>query len=115
MATAGGKSRTRRSSILRHAILMTAAFAMLCPLLWMMGSSFKPENVIFSDPSAIPKAWDFRNYIAGWHALRISFTTFYANSFLIAALAVIGNLAACSLTAFAFAVQTDVYFAENVD
>jgi multiple sugar transport system permease protein len=104
MATADATPRrSRRSSILRHAILMLAAFVMLYPLLWMMGSSFKPENMIFSDPSAIPKAWDFRNYIEGWHALRISFTTFYANSFLIAALAVIGNLAACSLTAFAFA------------
>jgi multiple sugar transport system permease protein len=102
MAMAGAK-RTRGYSLLRHAILMIAAFVMLYPLLWMTGSSFKPENLIFSDPSAIPKVWDFGNYVDGWHALRISFSTFYANSFLIAALAVIGNLAACSLTAFAFA------------
>ena len=33
----------------------------------------------------------------------MSFTTFYWNSFLIAGLAVVGNLIACSLTAFAFA------------
>ena len=51
----------------------------------------------------IPSAWDFSNYTSGWNALRVSFTTFYANSFLIAALAVIGNLSACSLTAYAFA------------
>ena len=97
------QSSSRGSSIVRHGILMLAAFVMLYPLLWMIGSSFKPENLIFSDPSPIPKVWDFGNYASGWHALRVSFTTFYANSFLIAALAVIGNLSACSLTAFAFA------------
>ena len=97
------RGRGRRSAIIRHALLMLAAFAMLYPLLWMLGSSFKPENLIFSDPSPIPKVWDLKNYADGWHALRISFSTFYANSFLIAALAVIGNLSACSLTAFAFA------------
>jgi multiple sugar transport system permease protein len=102
MAAIGETGSTGRS-VLRHAILMLAAFAMLYPLLWMMGSSFKPENLIFSDPSPIPKIWDFGNYTQGWHALRISFSTFYTNSFLIAALAVIGNLSACSLTAFAFA------------
>ena len=97
------RGASRRHSIIQHGILMLAAFAMLYPLLWMAGSSFKPENLIFSDPSAIPTTWDFRNYLDGWHSLRISFTTFYANSFLIAALAVIGNLSACSLTAYAFA------------
>jgi len=104
MATIGTtRSTSRRHSIIRHGILILAAFTMLYPLLWMTGSSFKPESLIFSDPSAIPSVWDFGNYVAGWHALRISFTTFYANSFLIAALAVIGNLSACSLTAYAFA------------
>ena len=76
---------------------------MLYPLLWMIGSSFKPDSLIFSEPGLIPSTWDFSNYASGWNALRVSFTTFYANSFLIAALAVIGNLSACSLTAYAFA------------
>ena len=92
-----------RHPLVRHGVLIFAALVMAYPLLWMIGSSFKPENLIFSQPSPIPQVWDFGNYAAGWHALRVSFTTFYANSFLIAALSVIGNLAACSLTAFAFA------------
>jgi multiple sugar transport system permease protein len=92
-----------RRSILRHGILILAAFAMLYPLLWMVGSSFKPENRIFSEPGLIPSTWDFSNYASGWTALRVSFTTFYANSFIISGLAVVGNLIACSLAAFAFA------------
>nr|WP_050898810.1 carbohydrate ABC transporter permease [Mesorhizobium alhagi] len=90
-------------SVSRHVILLLAAFGMLYPLIWMAASSFKPDNMIFTQPSLIPSVWDFSNYASGWHALRVDFTTFYKNSFLISALAVIGNLMACSLTAYAFA------------
>ncbi|MEX0854016.1 MAG: carbohydrate ABC transporter permease [Bauldia sp.] len=93
----------RLSSVVRHCLLAAAAFAMLYPLLWMVGGSFKPESLIFSDPGALPTSFDLSNYVEGWNALRVSFTTFYKNSFVIAALAVIGNLSACSLTAYAFA------------
>ncbi|MEO1016215.1 MAG: carbohydrate ABC transporter permease [Pseudomonadota bacterium] len=89
--------------MIRHGILAIVAIIMLYPLLWMISSSFKPESLIFSDPTALPTAFDLSNYIDGWTALRVSFTDFYLNSFIIAICAVIGNLAACSLTAFAFA------------
>jgi multiple sugar transport system permease protein len=104
MAVIGETWRAAASRpIVRHAILILAAFAMLYPLLWMAASSFKPDNLIFTEPGLIPTAWDFSNYASGWTALRVDFATFYTNSFLISALAVIGNLIGCSLTAFAFA------------
>ena len=103
MATGGERRVGIWRSVVRHGLLMLAAFVMLYPLLWMLGSSFKPENLIFSEPSPIPTVWDWDNYISGWTALRVSFTTFYLNSFIVAGLAVVGNLIACSLTAFAFA------------
>jgi multiple sugar transport system permease protein len=98
-----GPGASLRRSVVRHSILILAALAMLYPLLWMAGSSFKPDNLIFSQPGIIPETWDLSNYSNGWSVLRVSFTTFYANSFFIAGMAVIGNLMACSLTAFAFA------------
>lgn len=94
--------KTRRA-VFRHMLLGFAAVLMLYPLLWMIMSSLKPDELIFSDPTALPERLDFSNYVEGWTALRVSFTTFYLNSFIIAALAVIGNLMACSLTAYAFA------------
>ena len=97
------KSDRRFTPLIRHVLLIAAAFVMLYPLLWMIGSSFKPENEIFSNPTAFPTSFSLANYIKGWNALRVTFTTFYENSFIIAGLAVIGNLTACSLTAFAFA------------
>ena len=42
-------------------------------------------------------------YFRGWHGLRIGFDTFFLNSLMISVLSIIGNLATCSLAAFAFA------------
>jgi multiple sugar transport system permease protein len=102
-AVVASKRSVRWRPVLRHGLLIAAAFCMLYPLLWMIGSSFKPESLIFSEPGALPTSLDLSNYFDGWRALRVSFTTFYKNSFIVAGLAVIGNLLACSLTAFAFA------------
>ncbi|GAB5375913.1 MAG: carbohydrate ABC transporter permease [Acuticoccus sp.] len=97
------ESRSGRSEIVRHIILGIAAVVMLYPLLWMIMSSLKPDELIFSAPTRLPEALDFSNYFEGWTALGTSFTTFYKNSFIVAAFAVLGNLMACSLTAYAFA------------
>ncbi len=88
---------------LRHILLGLASLIMIYPLLWMFLSSFKPDELIFSQPTALPKSFDFGNYIHGWTVLRVSFTTFFINSFIVSFFAVMGNLIACSLTAYAFA------------
>jgi multiple sugar transport system permease protein len=95
--------RDLRRAIVKHVILILASFGMLYPLLWMISSSFKPEAEIFGNLSLLPNDIVLNNYAEGWTALRVSFTTFYLNSFLIAILAVIADLMACSITAFAFA------------
>ena len=98
-----GKPPGPARKALRHGVLIAASLVMVYPLLWLVASAFKPENQIFHSLSPIPSEWVFSNFSEGWTALRVSFTRFFANSFLIAGLAVIGNVLACSLTAFAFA------------
>jgi len=95
--------RELRRALVKHACLIFASFGMLYPLLWMVASSFKPESEIFSDLGLWPNQIELGNYVEGWFALRESFTGFFTNSFLIAGLSVVGNLMACSLTAYAFA------------
>ena len=90
-------------SVVRHGLLIAAAFLMLYPLLWMTASSFKPESIIFTDLSIWPPAFDFGNYVKGWTALQESFTVFFKNSIIVAVLVVIGNTLSCSITAYAFA------------
>ncbi|MGN6159223.1 MAG: carbohydrate ABC transporter permease [Devosia sp.] len=89
--------------VVAHVLLIAASILMLYPLLWMLAASFRPEQEIFSSTSLIPSAVTLNGYISGWHGLPLSFGTFFINSFTISILCIVGNLAACSLTAFAFA------------
>ena len=95
--------RKRLTSVVSHALLIGASILMLYPLLWMLSASFRPENEIFSSNSLIPSSVSTHGYVSGWFGLSRSFDTFFVNSLTISLLCVVGNLAACSLTAFAFA------------
>lgn len=99
-----GKRLGRRvRSLVAHVLLISASILMLYPLLWMLASSVRPENEIFTSASLWPSEWSLDAYVRGWNGLRVSFSTFFLNSFVIAFLAVAGNLMTCSLAAFAFA------------
>ncbi|MBL8698236.1 MAG: carbohydrate ABC transporter permease [Alphaproteobacteria bacterium] len=95
--------RARLLRALLHVGLACFTLAMLYPLLWMIASSFKPEQVIFTDFSLWPAEAGVRAYAEGWSGLRVSFARFFLNSATVAILAVVGNVLACSLAAFAFA------------
>jgi multiple sugar transport system permease protein len=97
------KTRRRLFGVVAHVVLIAASIAMLYPLLWMLSAAFRPQDEIFSSASIIPSTISLDAFIRGWQGLQVSFTTFFANSLLISVLCVIGNLIACSLTAFAFA------------
>nr|WP_231955198.1 carbohydrate ABC transporter permease [Occultella aeris] len=95
--------RTRLRSIVRHVLLIAFGLVMLYPLLWMVSSSMKPNDIIFRDPSLLPAEWDLSNYTVGWNALAHPFTHYLANSAVVVAGAVLGNLISCSMAAYAFA------------
>lgn len=88
---------------LAHGLLIAASIGMLYPVLWMLASSLRPEAEIFTNFSIWPASFDLRAYGEGWTALKVSFTRFFLNSAFVASAAVIGNVLACSLAAFAFA------------
>ena len=97
------RPRKRVFGVIAHIVLIAASIAMLYPLLWMLSASFRPQDEIFSSSSIIPSHLTVDAYVRGWQGLQVSFATFFTNSFIIAGLSVIGNLMACSITAFAFA------------
>lgn len=66
-------SRSRRLS--KHALLIIFGVVMLYPLLWMVSSSIKPNEIIFRDPSIWPTELDLGNYVRGWSALSHPSTT----------------------------------------
>lgn len=89
---------------LTHLFIIGLGLFMIYPVIWMIVSSFKPNNMIFSDPGLMPKAVTFDNYISGWKGYAgTSFGIFFFNSLVICVAAVLGNLLACTMTAYAFA------------
>ncbi|HTK10986.1 MAG TPA: carbohydrate ABC transporter permease [Ktedonobacteraceae bacterium] len=93
----------RWQNLLLHLCLVAGALLMLYPLIWMLAASFKPEDLILSDPGLWPKQFTLQNYIEGWTALGVTFGTFFWNSFLVSTGSVIGNVLTCSMAAYAFA------------
>jgi multiple sugar transport system permease protein len=84
-------------------VLIAGAVIMLYPLLWMVSSSLKPNDQIFTDMRLWPREFRFENYSEGWAGVGVSFSTFFLNSFIISILSVIGNVISCSMAAYAFA------------
>jgi multiple sugar transport system permease protein len=89
--------------VLKHVLLIAFGLIMLYPLLWMLASSFKPNDLIFRDTSLIPTEIDLTNYSEGWNALLHPFHHYLLNSAIIVLGSVIGNLISCSMAAYAFA------------
>lgn len=84
-------------------ILITIfAFVMVYPLLWLIGSSFKTHQEIFSNmTSLIPKKITFENYIEGWKGFGgITFSTFFKNSFILSTGVTIGILISSTMIAY---------------
>jgi ABC-type glycerol-3-phosphate transport system permease component len=84
-------------------VLLIGAFVMMAPFLWMIITSLKTRAEVFgSAPLEFPTGLHPENFEQMWNAL--PFAGFFVNSIKLAALTTIGQLVACSMAAFAFAV-----------
>ncbi|WP_426007309.1 carbohydrate ABC transporter permease [Paenarthrobacter sp. NyZ202] len=84
--------------------LIAMAVVMFYPLAWMIGASFRSDSQI-ADPGIWPgSGFTLEGYEAGFKGVAgVEFWHFILNSLVVAALCVVANLIACSLTAYAFA------------
>lgn len=105
--SAAYKRKQRRyttSKVVRYVIISVVAFIMLYPVLWMVGSSFKTNNEIFTEIGFIPKHFDFTPYIHGWQTgTGYTFTTYFINTFKILIPKVIFTVVSSVITAYGFA------------
>lgn len=91
-----------RTTLARHAILLTFGCVMAFPFVWMLLTSFKPfEETLKSPPTIFPSYWRFENYAEAWRAA--NFPRFFANSALLSMATVFGTLVTSVLAAYAFA------------
>lgn len=98
------KSKKIAGKIVYHLLVGIGAFIMVYPLLWMVMSSFKETNTIFTTAGQlIPKQLTLENYQNGWRGFgKVSFGTFFKNSFFIAALATFGTILSSAFVAYSF-------------
>ncbi|MEO3751973.1 carbohydrate ABC transporter permease [Streptomyces sp. B6B3] len=96
-------ARRRTLSVLKHTGLVIVSALMLYPLLWMVASSLRPNDDIFTSPGLLVDTFDLDHYPTGWNALSYPFNTYLLNSFFVVLGSVIGNLISCSMAAYAFA------------
>ncbi|MDQ0681881.1 multiple sugar transport system permease protein [Streptomyces achromogenes] len=88
---------------LKHCLLALCALTMLYPVLWMLVSSLRPNSQIFRSAGLALTHPRFENYSNGWNAFSQPFSHYLINSAIVVTGAILGNLLACSLAAYAFA------------
>ncbi|MBT2247927.1 carbohydrate ABC transporter permease [Arthrobacter sp. BHU FT2] len=97
-------SRAQRTkSLVKHAILILAGGLMIYPLLWMVVSSLRPNELIFREPGLWLESLEMSNYTSGWSALTHPFGHYMINSAIVVIGSILGNLISCSMAAYAFA------------
>lgn len=94
--------KKRVMKIILHTILILISISMLIPFLWMISSSLKSNNELFSvPPKWIPKHLAFENYTYMFSAA--PWTKYFLNTAWITIVTIIGQIITCSMGAYAFA------------
>lgn len=94
----------RLRKLATHAVILSGAFLMLYPMLWLFASSLKPPQLIFTDIGLFSAEWSWTNYAVGWKGVAgTTFAVFFKNSFFVSGMSIAGNVLTCSMTAYAFA------------
>ena len=97
-------SRAQRGkALMKHVILILAGGLMIYPLLWMVVSSLRPNEMIFREPGLWLNSLEMSNYTSGWSALTHPFGHYMINSAIVVIGSILGNLVSCSMAAYAFA------------
>ena len=97
------KSRQKLiSTIVIYIILFAGAAILMIPLFWMVSTSVKPQDQIYTYPIVwIPREIVWENYPAVFED--IAFGRFLLNSTILSFFGIIGNLLGSSLAAYGFA------------
>ncbi len=103
------KKQVTLSRILATAIMLTFAFVMILPFIWMLSSSFKTAGEVMQLPIKwIPDSFDLRNYKIVWNIGDLAprdyqFARAYLNSIIVTSITVVSTLLTSSLAGYAFA------------
>ena len=89
--------------ILVSLLVWILGIAMLVPFIWMLSTSFKGMNDVFSFPIEwLPKNPTLKGYIALFTG-NVSFFTYFFNSIKVSVIAVAGTFFSCTMAGYAYA------------
>jgi len=99
-----GRARTRIGKAVSTFFLAALGYLMMYPLLWLLSASFKStNNEIFGSSSLLPRALNWHSYVDGWRATGyVTFSTFYANTFMIVIPTVLFTILSSVFIAYGF-------------
>lgn len=83
-----------------HAVLIAVSVTCVFPLVWMLSSSVKTQQEVFSNMSLWPNAFNWMNYVIAW--TRGGFGIYFLNSVFYTITVVGGLILIASLAAYAF-------------
>lgn len=83
-----------------HALCLPVAVTCLFPLVWMLSSSLKTQQTVFTDYRLIPSSPHFENYARAWTQGR--FGVYFLNSLAYTTVVVVGVVSLAALAAYAF-------------
>lgn len=99
------KRKKRVNSIVFHIGACALGFIMIYPLLWLVASSFKSNDTMFTNTySLIPEVWDVvKNYSSGFQGIGgVSFATFFTNSVVVTLIGTVTCVMSSLFAAYAF-------------
>jgi multiple sugar transport system permease protein len=91
--------------VIFHAFAASFAFLMIYPIIWLAGSSFKPDSELWTRTFAlVPSAPTVVHYLNGWKGFGgVSFSFFFRNSFFYASAGTLLAIVSSAVIAFGFA------------
>ncbi len=92
------------STVCYNGLITIFGLFMIYPVLWMVFGSFKNNSEILTKTLVLlPEVFRLENYATGWAGFgKITFGTFFLNSFWLSIIATIGTTASSAMVAYAF-------------
>ncbi|MEY8354497.1 carbohydrate ABC transporter permease [Lachnospiraceae bacterium 54-53] len=87
-----------------YLVIFVIGVILLYPIIWMFFSTFKSNDEIFGSVKLLPESFGLSYYAEGWKGTgKISYTSFFVNTFLLVLPTTILTVASSALVAYGFA------------
>ncbi len=95
------KTKKKILDFITHAILVVVAVTCIFPVFWMLSSSLKTQEEIFTKMTLLPEVWQWRNYVDAF--VKAEFGMYFLNSVIYTVVGVSAIVLITSMAAYGFA------------